>query len=306
MLDSVEVMDRFLKLVASEPDISRVPIMIDSSKWSVLETGLKNCQGKGIVNSISMKEGESEFIQQAKMIKKYGAAVIVMAFDEDGQADNYERKVQICTRAYNILTERVGLPPEDIIFDPNIFAVATGIKEHNNYGEAFIKASKTIKETLPGVHISGGVSNLSFSFRGNNGVREAMHSAFLFHAIQAGMDMGIVNAGQLTVYDDISPDLKERVEDVLFNRREDATDRLVEIAEKYRGVKRNQTKDLSWRDTNVEERLSYSLVEGIMDFIDENLDLEKVSHIMFGHLSQNTNNPKMVMEAAEKRFPSFS
>ena len=274
LLDSEFAMSHFLRLIASEPDIAKVPLMIDSSKWSVLETGLKHCQGKGIVNSISMKEGESEFIKQAKMIKKYGAAVIVMAFDEDGQADNYERKVQICTRAYHILTERVGLPPEDIIFDPNIFAVATGIKEHNNYGEAFIKASKTIKESLPGIHISGGVSNLSFSFRGNDRVREAMHSAFLFHAIQSGMDMGIVNAGQLTVYDDIPAKLKDRVEDVIFNRRDDATDRLVEIAEEYRGAKRSQKKDLSWREQSVEQRLAHALVEGIIDFIDE--DTEEV------------------------------
>ena len=278
LLDSEDAMLKFLRLIASEPDIAKVPVMIDSSKWSVLEVGLKNLQGKGIVNSISMKEGEEEFKNQAQLIKKYGAAVIVMAFDEKGQADTYDRKVQICTRAYKILTEEVGISPEDIIFDPNIFAVATGIKEHNDYGKSFIEAARTIKKTLPDVHISGGVSNLSFSFRGNNGVREAMHSAFLFHAIQAGMDMGIVNAGQLTVYDDISPDLKERVEDVLFNRREDATDRLVEIAEKYRGVKRTQTKDLSWRDTNVEERLSYSLVEGIMDFIDEDTEEARLKY----------------------------
>ena len=278
LLDSEDAMLKFLRLIASEPDIAKVPVMIDSSKWSVLEVGLKNLQGKGIVNSISMKEGEEEFKNQAQLIKKYGAAVIVMAFDEKGQADTYDRKVQICTRAYKILTEEVGISPEDIIFDPNIFAVATGIKEHNDYGKSFIEATRTIKKTLPDVHISGGVSNLSFSFRGNNGVREAMHSAFLFHAIQAGMDMGIVNAGQLTVYDDISPDLKERVEDVLFNRREDATDRLVEIAEKYRGVKRTQTKDLSWRDTNVEERLSYSLVEGIMDFIDEDTEEARLKY----------------------------
>jgi 5-methyltetrahydrofolate--homocysteine methyltransferase len=215
-----------------------------------------------------MKEGEEEFIRQAKIIKKYGAAVIVMAFDEKGQADTFERKVEVCTKAYKILTGKVGLPPEDIIFDPNIFAVATGIDEHNEYAIAFIEATRTIKQSLPGVHISGGVSNLSFSFRGNNGIREAMHSAFLYHAIQAGMDMGIVNAGQLTVYDDIEQKLKVRVEDVLFNRRSDATGRLVDIAEEYRGVKKSQKKDLSWRKTSVEERLKYALVEGIADFID--------------------------------------
>ena len=265
LLDSEKAMETFLRLIASEPDIAKVPVMVDSSKWSVLETGLKNLQGKAIVNSISMKEGKESFIHQARIIRKYGAAVIVMAFDEKGQADSYDRKVEICTKAFNLLTEEVCFPPEDIIFDPNIFAVATGIAEHNGYAKVFIEAAKTIKESLPGVHISGGVSNLSFSFRGNDGVREAMHSTFLYHAIQAGMDMGIVNAGQLAVYDDIAPDLKERVEDVLFNRRDDATERLVEIAEEYRGVKRTQEKDLSWRENSVEERLSHALVKGIID-----------------------------------------
>ena len=272
LLDSEAAMGTFLRLIAAEPDIAKVPVMVDSSKWSVLETGLKNLQGKGIVNSISMKEGEDEFKRQAGVIKKYGAAVIVMAFDESGQADSYERKIEICSRAYDILTEEVGFPPEDIIFDPNIFAVATGIEEHNEYANAYIEAAKTLKETLPGIHISGGVSNISFSFRGNDGVREAMHSAFLYHAIQAGMDMGIVNAGQLTVYDDIDPELKTRVEDVLFNRREDATDRLVEIAEEYRGVKRSEKKDLSWRDQTVEQRICHALVEGIMDFVVEDTE----------------------------------
>ena len=272
LLDSEAAMGTFLRLIAAEPDIAKVPVMVDSSKWSVLETGLKNLQGKGIVNSISMKEGEDEFKRQAGVIKKYGAAVIVMAFDESGQADSYERKIEICSRAYDILTEEVGFPPEDIIFDPNIFAVATGIEEHNEYANAYIEAAKTLKEALPGIHISGGVSNISFSFRGNNGVREAMHSAFLYHAIQAGMDMGIVNAGQLTVYDDIDPELKTRVEDVLFNRREDATDRLVEIAEEYRGVKRSEEKDLSWRDQTVEQRICHALVEGIMDFVVEDTE----------------------------------
>ena len=272
LLDSEAAMGTFLRLIAAEPDIAKVPVMVDSSKWSVLETGLKNLQGKGIVNSISMKEGEDEFKRQAGVIKKYGAAVIVMAFDESGQADSYERKIEICSRAYDILTEEVGFPPEDIIFDPNIFAVATGIEEHNEYANAYIEATKTLKEALPGIHISGGVSNISFSFRGNDGVREAMHSAFLYHAIQAGMDMGIVNAGQLTVYDDIDPELKTRVEDVLFNRREDATERLVEIAEEYRGVKRSEEKDLSWRDQTVEQRICHALVEGIMDFVVEDTE----------------------------------
>ena len=272
LLDSEKAMETFLRMIASEPDIAKVPVMIDSSKWSVLQKGLKNLQGKGIVNSISMKEGVEEFKRQANVIKKYGAAVIVMAFDEEGQADTYERKVNICTRAYNILIEEVGFPPEDIIFDLNIFAVATGIEEHNEYAKAFIDATRTIKETLPRVHISGGVSNLSFSFRGNDGIREAMNSAFLYHAVQAGMDMGIVNAGQLAVYDDINQDLKERVEDVLFNRREDATERLVEIAEEYRGVKRSQEKDLSWRENSVAKRLSYALVKGVVDFIEDDTE----------------------------------
>jgi len=286
LLDSEKAMETFLRMIAAEPDIAKVPVMVDSSKWSVLEEGLKNLQGKGIVNSISLKEGEIEFIRQAKIIKKYGAAVIVMAFDEEGQADSCARKVEICTKAYNILTSTVGLAPEDIIFDPNIFAVATGIEEHNEYGKAFIDATKTIKETLPGVHISGGISNFSFSFRGNNGIREAMHSAFLYHAIQAGMDMGIVNAGQLTVYDEIVPKLKNRVEDVLFNRRDDATERLVEIADEYRGVKKSQKKDLSWRENSVEERLSHALVDGIVDFIVE--DTEEVR--------QKYNRPIEVIE----------
>ena len=233
LIDSEEAMGRFLRLIASEPDICKVPIMIDSSKWSVIECGLINIQGKGIVNSISMKEGEDEFILQAQLVKKYGAAVIVMAFDEEGQADTFERKVQICRRAFDILTHQVGLAPEDIIFDPNIFAVATGIAEHNRYGKAFIDAAKSIKEKMPLVHVSGGVSNLSFSFRGNNAVREAMHSCFLYHAIQNGMDMGILNAGQLMVYDDIETELRNTIEDVLFDRRPEATDRLVELAGNY-------------------------------------------------------------------------
>ena len=294
LLDSRQAMETFLRLIAAEPDIAKVPVMVDSSKWSVLEEGLKNLQGKGIVNSISMKEGVTEFVRQAKIIKKYGAAVIVMAFDEKGQADSYERKVEICTKAYNVLIGEVGFPPEDIIFDPNIFAVATGIEEHNTYGMDFLKAAKTIKETLPSVHISGGVSNLSFSFRGNNGIREAMHSSFLYHAIQAGMDMGIVNAGQLTVYDDIAPELKERVEDVLFNRREDATERLVEIAVEYRGVKKSAKKDLAWRENSVEERLSHALVDGITDFVVEDTEearqkYDRPIHVIEGPLMDGMN-----------------
>ena len=294
LLDSEDAMENFLRLIASEPDISKVPIMVDSSKWTVLETGLKNLQGKGIVNSISMKEGKEEFIRQAKEVRKYGAAVIVMAFDEKGQADSYERKVEICTKAYEILVSQVKFPPEDIIFDPNIFAVATGMEEHNEYIKAYIDATKTIKKNLPNVHISGGISNLSFSFRGNDGIREAMHSSFLYHAIKAGMDMGIVNAGQLTLYDDIAPDLKERVEDVLFNRRSDATERLVEIAEEYRGVKRSVTKDLSWRESLVGERLKHALVEGITDFIDEDTEearqnYERPIHVIEGPLMDGMN-----------------
>ncbi len=278
LLDSEAAMETFLRLIATEPDIARVPVMVDSSKWSVIVTGLKNLQGKGIVNSISMKEGEAEFIRQAQIIRKYGAAVIVMAFDEDGQAATYKRKVDICTRAYHILKDKVGFPPEDIIFDPNIFAVATGIKKHNGYAKSYIEAARTLKLTLPDIHISGGVSNLSFSFRGNDRVRGVMHSAFLYHAIQAGMDMGIVNAGQLAVYDDIEPELKNRVEDVLFNRREDATERLVEIADEYRGIKRSVEKDLSWRDKSVEERLSYALVEGILDFVEDDTEEARLKY----------------------------
>ena len=235
LLDSEKAMVEFLNLVAAEPDIARVPVMVDSSKFHVIEAGLKCIQGKPIVNSISMKEGEEKFIGEARICRAYGAAVVVMAFDEQGQADTFERKVAICTRAYKILTEEVGFPPEDIIFDPNIFAVATGIEEHNGYGVAFIEATRAIRATLPHAHISGGVSNLSFSFRGNEPVREAMHSVFLYHAIQAGMDMGIVNAGQLAVYDEIDPELRELCEDVVLNRRPDATERLLEAAPRFKG-----------------------------------------------------------------------
>lgn len=270
MLDSEACMEKFLRLVGSEPEISKVPIMIDSSKWSVLEVGLKNIQGKGVVNSISLKEGEEVFKSQAEMIKNYGAAAVVMAFDEKGQAADKESKVRICQRAYKILTEDVGFPPEDIIFDPNVLTVATGIEEHNNYGIDFIEAVREIKKTCPGAKTSGGISNISFSFRGNNIVREAMHSAFLFHGIRAGLDMGIVNAGMLTVYEDIPKDLLERVEDVLLNRREDATDRLVDFAEQFKGEKGKQQKqDLSWREASARERIIHSLVHGINQFIIE-------------------------------------
>ena len=272
MLDGEKAMTRFLNLLAAEPDIARVPIMVDSSKWSVIEAGLKCLQGKGIVNSISLKEGEEKFRHYARLIRRYGAAAVVMAFDEEGQAASYERRIEICTRAYRILTEEVGFPAEDIIFDPNILTVATGIEEHNNYAVDFIEATRWIRAHLPGAHVSGGVSNISFSFRGNTPVREAMHSAFLYHAIRAGMDMGIVNAGVLAVYEDIPKDLLERVEDVLLNRREDATERLVEAAEALKlqkgGDKARGVKDDAWRQGPVEERLSHALVKGITDFID--------------------------------------
>ena len=272
LLDSESVMETFLRMIASEPDISKVPVMLDSSKWTVLETGLKNIQGKGIVNSISLKEGEDEFIRQAKEIKKYGAAVIVMAFDENGQADTYDRKVEICLRAYSVLINKVGMNGEDIIFDPNIFAVATGIDEHNDYAKSFIDAANTIKEKMPEVHVSGGVSNISFSFRGNDAIRESMHSIFLYHAIKAGMDMGIVNPGQLTLYDDINPDLRKLIEDVIFNRSKDSTENLVVAAGDYIGQKKKKEKDLSWREVEVNERLVYALVEGITDYIDEDTE----------------------------------
>ncbi|MBL4852295.1 MAG: methionine synthase [Gammaproteobacteria bacterium] len=270
LLDGEQAMDTFLNLIASEPDISRVPIMIDSSKWSVIEAGLKCLQGKCIVNSISMKEGEESFREQARTVLRYGAAVVVMAFDEVGQADTKARKVEICTRAYRILVDEIGFPPEDIIFDPNIFAVATGIDEHNNYAVDFIEATREIKRTLPHAKISGGVSNVSFSFRGNNLMREAIHSVFLYHAIKAGMDMGIVNAGQLAVYDDLPKELRERVEDVILNRRDDGTERLLEIAEDYRGdgVKKANVNDMEWRKLPVRERLAHALVKGINKFIE--------------------------------------
>ena len=279
LIDSEKAMVRYLRLISSEPDISKVPIMIDSSKWSVIELGLKNIQGKGIVNSISLKEGEDEFIRQAQLVKQYGAAVVVMAFDENGQADTFDRKVEICQRAFQILTDKVMMREEDIIFDPNIFAVATGIEEHNQYGKAYIDAAKKIRELMPKVHVSGGVSNLSFSFRGNDTVREAMHSCFLYHATTNGMDMGIVNPGQLTVYDDIDIQLRDAIEDVLFDRSENATDNLVALAEKYRGTKKEKKRNDDWRNLPIKERLSYSLIEGLDEFIDEDTELARLELI---------------------------
>jgi len=272
MLDSQAAMVRFLQLIASEPDIARVPIMVDSSKWSVIEAGLRCIQGKGIVNSISMKEGVDEFKRQARLIKRYGAAAVVMAFDEKGQADTCARKIEVCARAYRVLVDEVDFPPEDIIFDPNIFAIATGIEEHNNYAVDFIEATRWIKANLPGAKVSGGVSNVSFSFRGNDPVREAIHTVFLYHAIQAGMDMGIVNAGMVGVYDELEPTLRERVEDVVLNRRPDAGERLIEIAESAKGAAKDDSKKLEWRNAPVRERLSHALVHGITDFITEDTE----------------------------------
>jgi 5-methyltetrahydrofolate--homocysteine methyltransferase len=272
MIEGEQAMEVFLKLIASEPDICKVPVMIDSSKWSVIHAGLKCVQGKAVVNSISMKEGEAAFIEQARIIKRFGAAAVVMAFDEKGQADTTERKFDICKRAYDILVGKVGFPAEDIIFDPNVFAVATGIEEHNPYGVNFIEATRLIRKNLPGVHVSGGISNISFSFRGNNALREAMHSVFLYHAIKAGLDMGIVNAGQLGVYSEIPEDLKERVEDVILNRRADATERLLEIASSFKsGVVKEEDK-LVWREADAEARLTHALVKGIADFVEEDTE----------------------------------
>ncbi len=272
MLDSEAAMVRFLNLMATEPDIARVPVMIDSSKWSVIEAGLRCIQGKGIVNSISMKEGVAEFKRQATLVRRYGAAAVVMAFDETGQADTFARKIEICERAYRILVDEVGFPPEDIIFDPNIFAIATGIEEHNNYAVDFINATRWIKQHLPGAKVSGGVSNVSFSFRGNDPVREAIHTVFLYHAIQAGMDMGIVNAGMIGVYDELEPTLRERVEDVVLNRRPDAGERLVEIAESAKGAARDDSTKNAWRALPVRERLSHALVHGLNEFITEDTE----------------------------------
>lgn len=272
MLDSKAAMVRFLNLIAGEPDIARVPVMVDSSKWEVIEAGLRCVQGKGVVNSISMKEGLDEFKRQARLVKRYGAAAVVMAFDEKGQADTYERKVEICERAYRVLVDEVGFPPEDIIFDPNIFAIATGIEEHNNYAVDFINATRWIKQNLPGAKVSGGVSNVSFSFRGNDPVREAIHTVFLYHAIKAGMDMGIVNAGMVGVYDELEPELRERVEDVVLNRRPDAGERLVEVAESAKGSAKDDSKKNEWRALPIRERLSHALVRGINDFITEDTE----------------------------------
>ena len=268
MIDSEAAMVRFLNLIGSEPEIARIPIMIDSSKWSVIEAGLKCLQGKAVVNSISLKNGEDEFLCHARLIRRYGAAAIVMAFDEKGQADNFQRKIEICARAYDLLTQQAGFPASDIIFDPNILTVATGLDEHRNYAVDFIEATRWIKNNLPGARVSGGVSNISFSFRGNNTVREAMHAAFLYHAIRAGLDMAIVNAGQLAVYEEIEPELRERVEDVLLNRREDATERLVEFAERVKAKGKTSVVDETWRKQSVEERLKHALVKGIVDYID--------------------------------------
>ena len=273
MLDSKAAMVRFLNLIAGEPEIARVPVMIDSSKWEVIEAGLKCIQGKGVVNSISLKEGEAEFRRQATLVRRYGAAAVVMAFDEKGQADTFQRKIEICERAYRVLVDEVGFPPEDIIFDPNIFAIATGIEEHDNYAVDFIEATRWIKQNLPGAKVSGGVSNVSFSFRGNEPVREAIHTVFLYHAIQAGMDMGIVNAGMVGVYDDLEPELRERVEDVVLNRRKDAGERLIEIADRAKSAGKDESARLAWRGTPeqpapVEQRLSHALVHGITDFIE--------------------------------------
>ncbi len=296
LLESKDAMIRFLNLAAAEPDIAKVPFMIDSSKWDIIEAGLQRIQGKGIVNSISLKEGEEKFIEQAKLLRRYGAAVIVMAFDKDGQADTQARKIQICTRSYQVLTEKVGFPAEDIIFDPNIFAVATGIDDHNNYAVDFIEATREIKRTLPHAMVSGGVSNVSFSFRGNNPVREAIHSVFLYHCFKAGMDMGIVNAGQLAVYDDLSEELRERVEDVVLNRRDDATERLLDIAEKYRGdgSVQESKQDLAWREWPVSKRLEHALVKGITDFIDEDTEEARQAavrplHVIEGALMDGMN-----------------
>jgi 5-methyltetrahydrofolate--homocysteine methyltransferase len=272
MLDSKAAMVKFLNLMAAEPEIARVPVMIDSSKWEVIEAGLKCLQGKGIVNSISMKAGEAEFIRQAKLVRRYGAAVVVMAFDEQGQADTFERRISICKRAYDILVNDVKFPAHDIIFDPNIFPVATGIDEHRNYALDFFKAARWIRENLPHAHVSGGVSNVSFSFRGNQKVREAMHAAFLYHAIQHGMDMGIVNPAMLEVYDEIDKELLERVEDVLLNRRDDATERLLEFAETFKGSVKKREADGAWRSGTVEERITHALVKGIIDFIDQDTE----------------------------------
>ncbi len=272
LIEGKEVMVRFLNLIMSEPDISRVPIMIDSSKWEIIEAGLRCVQGKCVVNSISLKEGEEKFILEAKKIRQYGAAVVVMAFDDEGQADSYQRRVDICKRSYDILVDVVKFPPQDIIFDPNVFPVATGMDEHRKNALDFFQATRWIRENLPGAHVSGGISNVSFSFRGNNTVREAMHSAFLYHAIREGLDMGIVNPTMLEVYDDIPKDLLDHVEDVLLDRRDDATERLLALAETVSGDAKERVVNLDWRNTDVQERLTHSLVKGIADFIVEDVE----------------------------------
>ena len=294
MLDAVAAMSRFLNHIATEPDISRVPVMIDSSKWHVIEAGLKCVQGKAVVNSISLKEGEEPFLEQAREARRYGAAVVVMAFDETGQAETFEHKVSVCERAYALLVDTVGFPPEDIIFDPNCFAVATGIEEHADYGIAFIDAAREIKKRMPLVHVSGGLSNLSFSFRGNNPLREAMHTVFLFHAVRAGMGMAIVNAGRLPVYEDIPEDLRERIEDVLFNRREDSTERLIEVASDAQSQAQASATDMSWREESVRDRLVYALVHGLDEFVTEDaeecrLDSERALHVIEGPLMDGMN-----------------
>ena len=276
MLDGEFAMVRFLNLIASEPEISRIPIVIDSSKWSIILAGLKCVQGKGIVNSISLKNGEEEFIQQAKTIKKFGAAVVVMAFDEQGQADTYERRIQICERSYRILVDQVKFNCQDIIFDPNIFPVATGMEEHRKNAVDFFRATRWIKENLPGAKVSGGVSNVSFSFRGNDPVREAMHAAFLYHAIQHGMDMGIVNPTMLEVYADIDKELLERVEDVLFDRKDDATERLLDFAETVKSADKKEVVNEAWRSAPVAKRIEHALVKGILDFIIEDTEAERL------------------------------
>ncbi|HEY0233745.1 MAG TPA: dihydropteroate synthase, partial [Afipia sp.] len=295
LLDSKQAMIDFLNLVASEPDIAKVPVMIDSSKFDVIEAGLKCVQGKPIVNSISMKEGEEKFLHEAQIARRHGAAVVVMAFDEVGQADTYERKIEICKRAYDLLIAKLDFPPQDIIFDPNVFAIATGLEEHNNYGVDFIEATRWIRQNLPHAHISGGVSNLSFSFRGNEPVREAMHSVFLFHAIKAGMDMGIVNAGQMVIYDDIDPELRQVCEDVILNRDPAAPEKLLNLAEKFRGQeKQEKVQDLAWREWPVAKRLSHALVNGITEYIDADteaarLTVERPLHVIEGPLMDGMN-----------------
>jgi 5-methyltetrahydrofolate--homocysteine methyltransferase len=308
MLDSQAAMVRFLNLIASEPDISRVPVMIDSSKWSVIEAGLRCVQGKGIVNSISMKEGVDEFKRQARLVRRYGAAAVVMAFDEKGQADTYARKIEICERAYRILVDEVGFPPEDIIFDPNIFAIATGIEEHNNYAVDFIEATRWIKQNLPGAKVSGGVSNVSFSFRGNDPVREAIHTVFLYHAIKAGMDMGIVNAGMVGVYDELEPTLRERVEDVVLNRRPDAGERLVDVAENAKGAAKDESKKNEWRALPIRERLAHALVRGQNEFITQDTEemWQEISATGTQETNRYTDAQKQVKTFVKYRLTWFS